>query len=66
MFEATLKIRQTRADIPVRWDKPKACVRIEVYKKLLWRATTKCGEQLKCGEQKYIEDIILVRWQHHF
>ena len=43
----------------------KACVRIEVYKKLLWRATTKCGEQLKCGEQKYIEDIILVRWQHH-
>ena len=43
----------------------KAYVRIEVYKKLLWRATTKCGEQLKCGEQKYIEDIILVRWQHH-
>ena len=43
----------------------KAYVRIEVYKKLLWRATTKCGEQLKCGEQKFIEDILNDRWQHH-
>ena len=44
----------------------KVCISFMLYQQILSRATPKCGEQLKCGEQKYVEDIILVRWQHHF
>ena len=43
----------------------KVCIRIMLYQQILSRATPKCVEQLKCGEQKYIEDILNDRWQHH-
>ena len=43
----------------------KVCIRIMLYQQILSRATPKCGEQLKCDEQKYIEDILNDRWQHH-
>ena len=43
----------------------KVCIRIMLYQQILSRATPKCVEQLKCGEQKFIEDILNDRWQHH-
>ena len=47
------------------WHWSKVCIRIMLYQQILSRATPKCGEQLKCGEQKFIEDILNDRWQHH-
>ena len=59
------KLRDSRVKNQKTGYTAKVCIRIMLYQQILSRATPKCVEQLKCGEQKYIEDILNDRWQHH-